>query len=171
MSWTVSSEATVGHRILWKALIPQSMHQAMAARTEHCVCEIRQHRQKARKRGVAERIRWPLIVLRALKGWTAPKAPIGGMELSPHLSSVRERVHFESSLEQKSFIRVRGATNPATRRNPVDYHASRVLNGTGEIESGTQAPQLRIGRWKQACCCSTGKLPVRVASICNGRFL
>src|SRR5882762_3710229 len=78
------------------------------------------------------------------------------MELSPHVSSVRERVHFESSLEQKSFKRVRGATNPATRRNPVDYHASRVLNGTGEIESGTQAPQLRIGRWKQACCCSTG---------------
>src|SRR6266576_7344080 len=92
------------------------------------------------------------------------------MELSPHVSSVRERVHFESSLEQKSFIRVRGATNPATRRNPVDYHASRVLNGTGEMESGTQAPQLRIGRWKQACCCSTGKLPVRVTSICNGRF-
>ena|SRR3989440_12265885 len=79
------------------------------------------------------------------------------MELSPHVSSVRERVHFESSLEQKSFIRVRGATNPATRRNPVDYHASRVLNGTGEMESGTQAPQLRIGRWKQACCCSSAR--------------
>ncbi len=56
---------------------PQSMHQAMAAGTEHCVCEIRQHRQEARKRGVAERIRWPMIVLRALNGWTAPKAPIG----------------------------------------------------------------------------------------------
>src|SRR2546430_3461929 len=26
---------------------PQSMHQAMAAGTEHCVCEIRQHRQRS----------------------------------------------------------------------------------------------------------------------------
>src|SRR5438034_141562 len=52
---------------------PASMHQAMAATTEHCISEIRRHQQEARKTGVAERIRWPMIVLRTPKGWTAPK--------------------------------------------------------------------------------------------------
>jgi xylulose-5-phosphate/fructose-6-phosphate phosphoketolase len=52
---------------------PQSMHQAMAATTEHCVNEIRKAQQKARMSGVAERVRWPMIVLRTPKGWTAPE--------------------------------------------------------------------------------------------------
>src|SRR5271165_7008936 len=50
-----------------------SMHQAMAATTEHCVREIREHQQEARKKGVASRPRWPMIVLRSPKGWTAPR--------------------------------------------------------------------------------------------------
>lgn len=50
-----------------------TMHQAMAATTEHCVCEIRKHQQAARKRGATSRPRWPMIVLRSPKGWTAPR--------------------------------------------------------------------------------------------------
>jgi len=50
----------------------ESMHQAMAATTEHCVLEIRKIQQQARSSGVAERPRWPMIVLRSPKGWTAP---------------------------------------------------------------------------------------------------
>ena len=50
-----------------------SMHQAMAATTEHCVQEIREHRQAARKNGSTARPRWPMIVLRSPKGWTAPR--------------------------------------------------------------------------------------------------
>jgi xylulose-5-phosphate/fructose-6-phosphate phosphoketolase len=49
-----------------------SMHQAMAATTEHCVSEIRKIQQQARASGDAERPRWPMIVLRSPKGWTAP---------------------------------------------------------------------------------------------------
>jgi len=52
---------------------PESMHQAMAATTEHCVSEIRKQQKAAREKGVAERLRWPMIVLRSPKGWTAPK--------------------------------------------------------------------------------------------------
>ena len=52
---------------------PDSMHQAMAATVEHCVVEIREHQQAARKKGVASRPRWPMIVLRSPKGWTAPR--------------------------------------------------------------------------------------------------
>jgi xylulose-5-phosphate/fructose-6-phosphate phosphoketolase len=52
---------------------PHSMHQAMAATVEHCVLEIRDHQQKARTQGVSTRPRWPMIVLRSPKGWTAPR--------------------------------------------------------------------------------------------------
>ena len=50
-----------------------AMHQAMAATTEHCIHEIRKHQQAARKQGLANRPRWPMIVLRSPKGWTAPR--------------------------------------------------------------------------------------------------
>jgi xylulose-5-phosphate/fructose-6-phosphate phosphoketolase len=50
-----------------------SMHQAMAATAEHCIHEIREHQQAARKNGATSRPRWPMIVLRSPKGWTAPR--------------------------------------------------------------------------------------------------
>jgi xylulose-5-phosphate/fructose-6-phosphate phosphoketolase len=50
----------------------ESMHQAMAATTEHCVSEIRRIQNEARASGHAERPRWPMIVMRSPKGWTAP---------------------------------------------------------------------------------------------------
>jgi xylulose-5-phosphate/fructose-6-phosphate phosphoketolase len=58
----------------------ESMHQAMAATTEHCVQEIRKIRHQARASSVAERPRWPMIVLRSPKGWTAP-AEVDGHKL------------------------------------------------------------------------------------------
>ena len=50
-----------------------TMHQAMAATVEHCVQEIREVQQAARMQHVARRPRWPMIVLRSPKGWTAPR--------------------------------------------------------------------------------------------------
>jgi xylulose-5-phosphate/fructose-6-phosphate phosphoketolase len=53
---------------------PESMHQAIAATLEHCVQEIRRIQAEARAaEGPLERPRWPLVVLRSLKGWTGPK--------------------------------------------------------------------------------------------------
>src|SRR6266508_1018617 len=51
---------------------PDSMHQAMAATLDRCVELIRGAQAEARRTGIAERPRWPMIVLRAPKGWTAP---------------------------------------------------------------------------------------------------
>jgi len=50
-----------------------TMHQAMAATVEHCVLEIGKHQQEARAGGNVTRPRWPMIVLRSPKGWTAPR--------------------------------------------------------------------------------------------------
>jgi xylulose-5-phosphate/fructose-6-phosphate phosphoketolase len=52
---------------------PRSMHQAMAATMEHCVLEIRKFQEEARETGKAFRPRWPMIILRTPKGWTAPR--------------------------------------------------------------------------------------------------
>jgi xylulose-5-phosphate/fructose-6-phosphate phosphoketolase len=52
---------------------PRSMHQAMAATLEHCVQEIRKFQEEARHTGKAVRPRWPMIILRSPKGWTAPR--------------------------------------------------------------------------------------------------
>jgi xylulose-5-phosphate/fructose-6-phosphate phosphoketolase len=45
----------------------------MAATVEHCIRDIRQHRRAAREHGELNRPRWPMIVLRSPKGWTAPR--------------------------------------------------------------------------------------------------
>ena len=58
----------------------ESMHQAMAATVEHCILEIRRCQQEARSSGRAQRFRWPMIVLRTPKGWTAP-FEVGGHRL------------------------------------------------------------------------------------------
>jgi xylulose-5-phosphate/fructose-6-phosphate phosphoketolase len=52
---------------------PELMHQKMARTLEDCVLEIRHIQQEARASGKPNRPRWPLIVLRAPKGWTGPK--------------------------------------------------------------------------------------------------
>ncbi|MCU0225898.1 MAG: phosphoketolase family protein, partial [Acidobacteria bacterium] len=56
---------------------PASMHQAMAATLDRAIGEIRAAQAAARAPGAggaaaAERPRWPMIVLRTPKGWTAP---------------------------------------------------------------------------------------------------
>ena len=52
---------------------PRSMHQAMAATLEQCVLEIRNIQEEARRTGKAVRPRWPMIILRSPKGWSAPR--------------------------------------------------------------------------------------------------
>jgi xylulose-5-phosphate/fructose-6-phosphate phosphoketolase len=52
---------------------PLIMHQKMAAAVESCVNQIRSFQEEARRNGKPDRPRWPMIILRTPKGWTAPK--------------------------------------------------------------------------------------------------
>ena len=52
---------------------PELMHQKMAEALDLCSAEIKRIQNAARKNGVTERPRWPMIVLRSPKGWTGPK--------------------------------------------------------------------------------------------------
>ncbi len=52
---------------------PEAMHQLMAETLDKVVGEIKRIQSDARERGVTERPRWPMIVLKTPKGWTGPK--------------------------------------------------------------------------------------------------
>jgi xylulose-5-phosphate/fructose-6-phosphate phosphoketolase len=52
---------------------PATVHQLMAATMDHVMDEIAAIQRRARQEGVVERPRWPMIVMRTLKGWTGPK--------------------------------------------------------------------------------------------------
>jgi xylulose-5-phosphate/fructose-6-phosphate phosphoketolase len=52
---------------------PEQMHQLMAAALERILDQIADIQSGARHKGVAERPRWPMMVLRTPKGWTGPK--------------------------------------------------------------------------------------------------
>ena len=52
---------------------PEVVHQSMAGTLERVVEAISAIRTNARERGVVERPRWPMIILRTPKGWTGPK--------------------------------------------------------------------------------------------------
>ena len=52
---------------------PPAMHRKMAETLERCIADIRSAQGEARRTGTATRPRWPMIVLRTPKGWTAPK--------------------------------------------------------------------------------------------------
>ena len=65
------------HPLFVEGSEPDSMHQAMAATLDHAIEQIRGIQREARETGEVERPRWPMIVLRSPKGWTAP-AEING---------------------------------------------------------------------------------------------
>jgi xylulose-5-phosphate/fructose-6-phosphate phosphoketolase len=52
---------------------PPVMHQLMASTLDRCIAEIRAIQEEERRSRVARRPRWPMIILRTPKGWTAPK--------------------------------------------------------------------------------------------------
>ncbi len=52
---------------------PAAMHRAMAQTLDTCVDLIQQIQTRARADGPGVRPRWPMIILRTPKGWTAPK--------------------------------------------------------------------------------------------------
>ncbi len=59
---------------------PEAMHQQMAAACDDAIAVIQRIQQDARERGVTERARWPMIVLRSPKGWTGP-AVVDGLRI------------------------------------------------------------------------------------------
>lgn len=56
---------------------PAAVHRAMAAALDTALDRIESIQRAARREGVRERPRWPLVVLRTPKGWTGPRTVDG----------------------------------------------------------------------------------------------
>ncbi len=52
---------------------PETMHRLMAQTLDDVIRDIQDIQQGARRNGLAQRPRWPMIVLNSPKGWTGPK--------------------------------------------------------------------------------------------------
>ena len=56
---------------------PEHMHQLMAETLDTVIAQITRIQSEARTKGVTERPRWPMIILKTPKGWTGPKVVDG----------------------------------------------------------------------------------------------
>jgi xylulose-5-phosphate/fructose-6-phosphate phosphoketolase len=136
-----------------------SMHQAMAATLDRCVDEIKTAQRAARDSGTAVRPRWPMIVLRAPKGWTAPaevdgkklegfwrshQVPLAGVKKNPaHLQMLEEwmRGYKPEELFDENgapLAELRALTPTGTRRMGASPHA----NG-GLLKKALRLPDFR----------------------------
>ena len=59
--------------LLVEGFEPNAMHQTMAQTLETAMAEIKAIQGQARGKGLSQRPRWPMIILRTPKGWTGPK--------------------------------------------------------------------------------------------------
>jgi len=139
---------------------PASMHQAMAATLDHAITNIRSIQSEARSSGTATRPRWPMIVLRSPKGWTAPaevdghkveglwrahQVPLSAVKKNPeHLKlleqwmrSYKPETMFDSNGE---LVReLRELTPTGDRRMGSNPHA----NG-GKLKKSLRMPDFRL---------------------------
>ncbi len=138
---------------------PRSMHRAMAATLDRCVEAIRGAQAEARRTGVASRPRWPMIVLRAPKGWTAPpeldghalagswrahQVPIPGVKSDPARLALLER--WMRSYRPEELFDAAGAPVAAIReaapRGPRRMGANPRANG-GLLKKALRLPDFR----------------------------
>ncbi|KAI0018167.1 D-xylulose 5-phosphate/D-fructose 6-phosphate phosphoketolase [Xylariomycetidae sp. FL0641] len=124
-----------------------TMHQAMASTLEHCVQEIRKFQKQARDSGKPFRPRWPMIVLRTPKGWTAPR------KLNGHYLAGYWRAHQVPITDTK--------TNEHDLKVLEDwmrgYEPERLFQG----DKGKLAPELRE-------LCPTGDRRMSANPVTNG---
>jgi xylulose-5-phosphate/fructose-6-phosphate phosphoketolase len=82
---------------------PLEMHQKMAATLDTVISEIREIQADARANGVADRPRWPMIVLKTPKGWTGP-AEVDGKKTEDFWRS--HQVPFSGLAENEQHLRL-----------------------------------------------------------------
>ncbi|KAI1807522.1 D-xylulose 5-phosphate/D-fructose 6-phosphate phosphoketolase [Daldinia bambusicola] len=127
----------------------ESMHQAMAATLEHCFQEIRKYQKEARDSGKPFRPRWPMIVLRTPKGWTAPRKVNG---------------HYLGGFWRAHQVPITGTTtNPADLKTLEEwmrgYEPERLFGKEGRISAELKA------------LCPTGTKRMSANPVANGGLL
>lgn len=123
---------------------PQKLHQLMASTLDVMMQDIQRIKTAARRDGVKERPRWPMMVLRTPKGWTCPKkidgkrtedywrshqVPMGDMDKPGHIKILEQ---WMKSYKPEELFTKTGAFHPAlaelapkkARRMSANPHAN-----------------------------------------------
>ncbi|HYJ48084.1 MAG TPA: phosphoketolase family protein, partial [Pyrinomonadaceae bacterium] len=132
-----------------------TMHQAMAATLDRCVESIRAAQETARATHEAVRPRWPMIVLRTPKGWTAPgevdghkleglwrshQVPLSGVKKNPeHLKLLEE---WMSSYQPDELFDEKGA--PVSWLRELSPAGSRRMGANPHANGGLLKKNLRL---------------------------
>jgi xylulose-5-phosphate/fructose-6-phosphate phosphoketolase len=103
---------------------PMKMHQLMAAALDQAVAGIQRIQSAARKDGVMDRPRWPMIILRSPKGWTGPKAVDG----KPTEDSWRSHQVPMGDMDQPSHVRI-------LERWLKSYRPETLFDQTGRLKA------------------------------------
>ena len=140
----------------------ESMHQALAATMEQCVADIQRVQRECRTSGRAMRPRWPMIVLRAPKGWGAPievnghrlegfwrahQVPLADVKKNPASLSILERWMRDQKPEElfdqdgRLVRELRALAPTGHRRMSANPHA----NG-GRLRKALRLPDFRSYR-------------------------
>ncbi|WP_045226586.1 phosphoketolase family protein [Methyloterricola oryzae] len=139
---------------------PASMHQAMAATLDRCISAIRAAQSEARSKGVAHRPRWPMIVLRSPKGWTAPgtidghkvegfwrahQVPIADVQKNPaHLKLLED---WMLSYKPKELFDADGA--PSAELRELSPKGNRRMGSNPHANGGVLKKALRMPDFRQ----------------------
>jgi xylulose-5-phosphate/fructose-6-phosphate phosphoketolase len=138
---------------------PFEMHREMAATLERCVLDIRSIQAEARRTGDTTRPRWPMIVLRSLKGWTAPKeidghrlegswrahqVPIGDPKTNPAHLAILEA--WMRSYRPEELFTESGAPNPRLAALPPT--GSRRMSANPHANGGVVRKPLRLPEFR-----------------------
>jgi xylulose-5-phosphate/fructose-6-phosphate phosphoketolase len=139
---------------------PESMHQAMAATLDHCVELIKAAQKEARSSGTATRPRWPMIVLRTPKGWTAPaevdghkleglwrshQVPLAGVKKNPvHLKQLEEWMR---SYRPEELFDENGA--PVAALKALTPEGNRRMGANPHANGGMLKKNLRLPDFQQ----------------------
>ena len=121
---------------------PQVMHGLMAATLDTVFSDIAAIKAAAARDGIAERPRWPMIVLRTPKGWTCPKeidgkrtegywrahqVPMGEMQDNPEHVRILEtwmKSYRPEELFDANGAAATGASGPGAERHTPDERQS-----------------------------------------------
>ncbi len=109
---------------------PSAMHQKMATTLDAVVEEIASIQLAARQNEVAERPRWPMVILRSPKGWTGPKdvdgLPVEGTFRSHQVPLAEVRTNPEHLAMLESWMR-------SYRPEELFDHSGSLIEGLAQL--------------------------------------
>ena len=116
---------------------PEPMHRLMAATLDRVIAEIRRIQSDARERGVTERPRWPMIVLKTPKGWTGPKV-VDGLPVEGTYRA--HQVPLSEPTEHPEHLKILEAWMRSYRPEELFDEAGRLIPELQELAPEGRAP-------------------------------